>query len=71
MPATRRISVLTTVRTVCQKQAGSLWIRRRLRCVSHHGAVVQWEGMFCAADLGGHSSRECSGSEAVNSLPCR
>lgn len=66
MVATRRISVLTTVRTVCQKQAGNLWIRRKLRCVSHHGAVMQWEGMFFAADLGGHSSREWSGSEAVS-----
>lgn len=71
MAATRRISVLTTVRTACRKQAGSLWIRRRLRCVSYHGAVMTWGGMFFAADMGGHSSREWSGSEAVNSLPDR
>lgn len=69
MAVTQRISVLTTVRTVCQKQAGSLWIRRRLRCVSYHGAVMQGEGVFFAANMGGPSSREWSGSEAVNSLP--
>lgn len=34
--------------------------------MSPHGAVVQWEGTFFAADLGGHNSREWSGSEAVS-----
>lgn len=34
MAATLRISVLIIVKTVCQKQAGSLLIRRRLRYVS-------------------------------------
>lgn len=34
--------------------------------MSPRGAVMQWEGMFFAADLGGHSCREWSGSEAVS-----
>jgi len=70
MAATLRISVLITAKTVCQKRAGSLSTRRRLRYVPCYGSCSAAAECFFAANFSGYGSREWAGSKAESSHPC-